>query len=228
MISRKYDHLTSPRRAIDAAISAEKDIDRTECVLMESCKREPCGNDVFMLPGALERDMAYDNLFKFANWTYDHHDSYACFPPYNKCKHDVKCISDDLRREIMHISGEEPVSIVGMCYGGMVAQQYAADWPDSTEKIALIVSGLFNDITLDWIEGNGMDKESVDSIRATDFEAIAEKVKADVFTYNCDVDRVLIDPPVIDADVEEHAWYCLHWFTPPYVFDRVQEFLDNE
>jgi len=202
-------------------------IEKTRCTLLKECQEEPCGPDVYMMPGYLEEDMNFDNIVKFGHWTYKHHDTYACFPPYDKCHHDVNCIADDVRKEIKKVSGDEKVSIVGMCYGGNVAQAYASKWPEEVDRIALVMTTDFNKADRRIATAMGWHGGDFDIVRNTDFDSIRKNISAKVFEYNCKIDELFGDPPRVEGSSGVNAWYCIHWIPPPYVFDRIQEFLDD-
>lgn len=202
-------------------------IENGYCELDKECKyKDLCGNPVYIIPGYREKDMEYDNNIKFADWTFDYHDTYKCFLPYNKCEHDVECIADELN-DILEDRGEtQPIDLVGLCFGGNVAMQYAAKHKDKVDNLALVSTNDMKRVNM--LTEAALDIRDIENVKNTDFKAIANEVEADTFIYNCFSDRILGgNPPNIKgAEVREDI-FCIHGQLNPSLKNIVETFLDH-
>lgn len=183
-----------------------------------------CGNPVYILLGYREDDMKFDNEVKFKDWVFDNHDTHTCELPYDACKHDIFCISDELHDELK--KQEDPVNLIGLSFGGNVAQAYAIKHPKKLNKMALISSTDLKRVNS--LMKSALKLKHFDNARSVNYEEMQMEINTPTFIYNCFIDRIFGgNPPKIKgADVEEDL-FCLHGVVKPSIKGRVERFFQK-
>lgn len=203
-------------------------IKEPNCKLWSDCKYPgACGTDIYMIPGYREEDMEFDHTTKFTDaWDSDFNKLYKCYLPYDECNHDPYCVSEKLHGEIVKNSKEDPVALIGLCYGGGVAQVYASQHPDRVKKLALIQS---TDMKRSPRFAERIFKiKDADNVRKINWREIQDIIQSDTFIYNCMSDRLIFgDPPKVTGAKVREDMYCVHGQVPPSVGSRTIRFINH-
>jgi len=180
-----------------------------------------------MIPGYREEDMKFDHNTKFTNaWDSDFNSVYKCYLPHDKCEHDPFCIADALRVEIEKNSGDDPIGLVGLSFGGAVSQIYASKHPDQVKKLALIQAtdmSRTRPLVISALKLN-----DVNNVVNINWDEIDDNIKSDTFVYNCLGDRILGgNPPNIKGAKVREDIYCIHGMVPDVIGSRTMRFINQ-
>lgn len=203
-------------------------IEEGNCVLSSECKYPgACGIDIYMLPGYREEDMEFDHTKKFTKaWDSDYNRLFKCYLPYDKCKHNPYCIEKFLHKEVAKHSGDKQMGLVGLCFGGTVAQVYASEHPEKVKKLALIQT---TDMTrTKSLLNKKLKLKDMHIARQVDYEKIYNNVKADTFIHNCILDRLIGgNPPKIKGAEIQEDLFCIHGQVPKSIGKKTMRFINK-
>lgn len=116
------------------------------CTLFHKCRESVCKEDVYIVPGW---DGSVPIVDGNLGWRFDSyvekylpkHDVYSCNNlPFYKHNHNITKIAEALMKQVDKHSKEKKVSLIGSCYGGMVAQEVAKKNPEKIESMVLAFS----------------------------------------------------------------------------------------
>lgn len=193
-----------------------------ECSIAQECDRDRCRNDVYVLHGWSENNL--DLQFKALWFDSDDRRKFECALPLSKCKYDIDCVLDALKKEIERNSGKASVDIVGMSFGGMLAHIYAERHPDRVNKVGLITS--FSRLhPLSIAVKKVTEPYYVDN--AIEY-APSPDLKNDVLEFNCIPDRLVGYPPDVKNAKRYDQLFCVHGFLlPSEAREKIKIFMEE-
>jgi pimeloyl-ACP methyl ester carboxylesterase len=166
------------------------------CEIIHKCRDKKCGSDVYILPGwdgsvpivHGKLGMRFDSYVKEY---FDNHDVYSCRNlPYYKNEHDIDEISRVMFDQIQAHSGQEKVVLIGNCFGGMVAQQVAADNPEKIKGMVLSFSLDSVPMYQDIAKGAGIQDSDMEYLLGMFLGSRTGQLLMDVFSDNEDLETV--------------------------------------
>lgn len=195
-----------------------------KCFLAQECKGEACGRDLYVIPGYREDNCDLD--FKKIALPLTNRRIFHCYLPFEKCKYDIPCIGEALHTEIKEKSADT-VDIVGLSFGGIIAQTYTETHPEQVNKIVLF--NTFSSLA-SWFKAYRrlVHPEHMKNLEKYNFPKLSRKIKVKSFVYNCLLDRVIGEfPQVNEESVEHNDLFCLHATIPKKIKEKAKNFLDN-
>jgi pimeloyl-ACP methyl ester carboxylesterase len=164
-----------------------------KCILRSDCQGKKCKANAYLLHGYSETEpkAQFDAIW----FQSDDRKRFDCHLPLKACEYDIPCILKNLHDQIESHS-DEPIDLVGMSLGGMIADAYAYEHPENINKLGLITS--FSDFYpwVYWVQSIRDEPEHINNIGKYNWDAIKEsETPFEVFEYNCIVDNLFVGFP---------------------------------
>ena len=196
-----------------------------KCVLANDCRGKTCKNDTYFLPGYIE-DF---RKFQFFSMDFDANNrrKFHCYLPFNECGYDIRCILDNLDREIQTHSKKQKIDLLGLSFGGMLAQAYSAEHPDKVDKMVLIQS--FSSIH-DWLYDIKRleNPKHLRNMKEYDINALKKAHPREVFIHNCFMDLFMGDIPNYNGSEGFNEPFCLHGTVSSKAKGAIKRFMEKK